>query len=710
MSSTIRLSVISIILTLVVSCQVDKPIDREDLVSRHNVINSEPDTLASLTLGNGGFAFTVDITGLQSFPEEYSRGVPLGTFSDWGWHSYPNTGEYDVQETMALYNSVDREVLYSVQLKEPERARNAVDYFRINPHRLHLGIVGFEFRDPEGNIVAPDEIESISQELDLWEGEIRSTFVVLGKPVEVITVCHPSLDMISFRANSELLSSGQMKVLLRYPYPSGMHSDMAARWDMPCKHDSRMNAEGKSASIERILDDTRYYTRLSCEQDASIEMKEEHVFEISSGGDTLGASVLFTAEDVPGPLPEFAETRQLGKIAWKEFWMSGGAVDFSGSTDPRASELERRIILSQYLTRIQCAGDQPPAETGLTYNSWYGKFHLEMAWWHMVHFALWNRPEILEHTLSWYPQVAGEARKNARRQGYDGIRWQKMTDPTGADSPSSVGSFLIWQQPHYIYFAELYYRDSPGQETLEKFKDLVFETADFMASYPRYNEEKDRYELGPVLIPAQECFDARTTFNAPFELSYWYWGLNTAIQWAERLGIDPDPDWVKVLEKLSPLYANKGLYTPAESTPLAYVEKTHMHDHPAVLGAYGALPGNPLVDTAIMRKTFDYVWDNWQWEVTWGWDFPLTAMTAVRLGQPEKAIEALFMQPETNTYLKNGHNYQDERLRLYLPGNGGLLTVVAMMCAGYDGCSIQDPGIPKDGSWNVRWEGLVPMP
>ena len=135
-----------------------------------------------------------------------------------------------------------------------------------------------------------------------------------------------------------------------------------------------------------------------------------------------------------------------------------------------------------------------------------------------------------------------------------------------------------------------------------------------------------------------------------------------------------------------------------------------MHDHPAVLGAFGMLPGNPLVDTAVMRETFNFVWQNWQWEETWGWDFPLTAMTAVRLGRPEKAIDALFMPPQTNTYLVNGHNYQDGRLRLYLPGNGGLLTAVAMMCAGYDGCTVPEPGIPKDGNWKVRWEGLDPIP
>ena len=81
-----------------------------------------------------------------------------------------------------------------------------------------------------------------------------------------------------------------------------------------------------------------------------------------------------------------------------------------------------------------------------------------------------------------------------------------------------------------------------------------------------------------------------------------------------------------------------------------------------------------------------------------------------RLGEPEKAVEALLMNKRTNTYLPNGHNYQDPRLRVYLPGNGGLLTAIALMCAGWDGCEIENPGFPKNGKWNVMWEGLSPMP
>ena len=86
-------------------------------------------------------------------------------------------------------------------------------------------------------------------------------------------------------------------------------------------------------------------------------------------------------------------------------------------------------------------------------------------------------------------------------------------------------------------------------------------------------------------------------------------------------------------------------------------------------------------------------------------------MTAARVGEPGIAIDALLMDVQKNTYLNNGHNYQNDRLTLYLPGNGGLLTAVAMMAAGWhDAPDMNAPGFPQDGSWKVRWENLHRLP
>ena len=130
-----------------------------------------------------------------------------------------------------------------------------------------------------------------------------------------------------------------------------------------------------------------------------------------------------------------------------------------------------------------------------------------------------------------------------------------------------------------------------------------------------------------------------------------------------------------------------------------------------MLAALGVLPQTPLIDPATMSRTLDSVWTNWDWPSTWGWDYPMMAMTAARVGRPDKAVDALFLDVQKNRYLANGHNYQDARLPLYLPGNGGLLSAVAMMAAGWDSSTTTNaPGFPKDGKWVVRSEGLKRMP
>ena len=690
------------------------PIDREAVVKRHNVKVTRTDSLSALTVGNGAFAFTVDATGLQTFPEYYKTGVALGTQSEWGWHSFPNTAGYRVEESLKEYNLNGRKISYTVQVKQPQRAKEATEYFRVNDHRLQLGNIGLDIYKKDGTLITVVDLQDINQEQELWTGVITSRFRIEGIPVKVTTVAGQETDIIAAKIESSLLKEGRIKIRIRFPYPSGGFKDEGTEYGADEKHHSVILAKtGHSAVIEHKLDDYTYALAADWSNAAELTTEKPHYFLISPQKDkeTFEFSCLFTPTPEKAAVLSFAQVQQSSTKGWQQFWMSGGAVDFSGSTDKRAFELERRIILSQYLTRVQGAGHFPPQETGLTYNSWYGKPHLEMYWWHAAHFALWGRTELLQKSLDWYFTVTEGAKKIAQRQGFDGVRWQKMTNNKGEESPSSVGAFLIWQQPHFIYLAELLYRDKKDQAVLNKYKELVFATADFMASFPTYDKAQKRYNLGKGLIPAQECFEAVETYNPTFELAYWYWALDRAQQWRERLGMPRNKKWDEVIHKLAQLPQKDGVYLATESTPDCYEPNNRrLNDHPAVLGALGIIPPSNNLDTAVMHRTFDLVEKVWNWDHTWGWDFPLVAMTAARLHQPGKAMDALFKNIRTNTYLPNGHNYQDDRLTIYLPGNGGLLSAVALMCAGYDGNKTEDPGIPSDGSWKLRWEGLKPMP
>jgi hypothetical protein len=687
---------------------IDLRIDRFALATRHNITLTKPDPLTPLSVGNGEFAFTADITGLQTFPAYYERGMPLGTLSQWGWHSLPNPQSYRLADVLEDYEIAGRKVPYASGRGRSGGYSPAADWLRANPHRLDLGRIGLRLTKSDGSAAAIEDLANTSQTLDLWTGLLRSRFDLEGQSVQVLTICHPTRDTLAVRIESPLLAQGRLAVSLAFPYGSADWR-VAGDWSHPDRHVTQMRVEDHQAEFTRILDANGYHVRVGWSQGGRIGMKAQHQYEITSGdGRPLEIVFAFAPTKMTEPVPSFAAVRTAATEHWKEFWMSGGAIDFSACTDPRAAELERRVVLSQYLTAIHCAGHCPPQETGLVHNSWYGKFHLEMHWWHAVHFASWGRLPLLERSLPWYESILPQAKATAALQGYRGARWPKMTSLDGRESPSEVGVFLIWQQPHPIYYAELCYRARPSKQALEQYRSIVFETAEFMASYPVWDEAGQRYVLGPALIPAQESYGSTRArnLNPTFELAYWRWALEIAQEWRERLSLEREPAWDRVLQRLSKPAIREGVYTGIETPPY-----TITRDHPSMVAAYGFVPATPLIDPNVMRRTLDQVLRTWDWPSTWGWDYPMLAMTAARVGEPQKAVDALFLESPKNRYLANGHNYQSSRLPLYLPGNGGLLAAVAMMAAGWDGCPDRaTPGFPNNGKWRVRWEGLLRMP
>jgi hypothetical protein len=450
---------------------------------------------------------------------------------------------------------------------------------------------------------------------------------------------------------------------------------------------------------------------------------------------------------------------QASAVHWARFWQSAAALDLQGSTNPLAAKLERRVIQSQYLTAVQMAGDVPPQESGLTCSTWYGKHHTEMVWWHAAHFALWNQPALLERNLDWYRARLPVARELARSRGSSGARWAKMVGPEGRESPGG-NPLIAWNQPHPVYLGELLYRASPGPETLAKYRELVLESAEALASMVWLDENRGEYVLGPPLWIAQEIHDPATSQNPSFELAYWRWALAVAQLWRERLGLPREPRWDDVIARLAPLPVHEGRYVALGSHPDTWTNLASRHDHPEMLMPLGFLPeslpstagataarrqaGAPAaarpsrpdrqpvavaltnVERATMERTLSAVLAEWDWETKiWGWDYPMIAMTAVRLGRPQTAVEILLRDGPNNRYTASGHCPQRSdtafapgtprsgprsEIATYLPANGAFLSAVALMVAGWDGAEAEHPGFPKDGSWRVRAEGWSPLP
>lgn len=682
-------------------------IDRKRLVDRHNPLITGVDPLSPMSVGNGEFAFTADLTGLQTFPNQYK--VPLGTQSQWGWHYSQKSELYTMDDiNFQTFMSNGREVGYPLY---PEEHEDAYHWLRQNPHRLQLGQISFRLLKENNQLVEITDIQKINQRLDLWEGTLYSDFSVEGCPVSVITVCHPNKDQLGVKVVSPLIEKNRLQVVIRFPAP-----DMTSRkweesieldWENTERHQTNLyNDASDSATLERITDENRYFVNWAWNS-GNIKNTGIHEYTLFPNNETqeLYFSVYFSPDKRKAYT--FNEIHSESKKHWKHFWSNGGVIDFSDSSDARADELERRVVLSQFLTAIHCAGTVPPQETGYMYNSWFGKFHLEMHWWHGAQFPLWGRGHLLEKSLDWYVSILPLAKELAISQGYEGVRWPKMIGIDGKQTPSAIAPVLIWQQPHPISLAELCYKENPGDVTLKRWREIVIETANFMASFATWDEEKQAYILGSPLIPAQECHKPEESWNPPYEIEYWKYGLEIAIKWAERLNEPINPKWIEVANAMAEPPYNEGVYLAHEGCPDTF--ENYNHDHPSMLGALGILPGT-LIDPVKMKRTLQRVRDEWQWETAWGWDFPMCAMTAARLGETESAVDFLLMDVTKNTYLANGHNYQDSSLTAYLPGNGGLLTAVSMMASGWEGSPKQHaPGFPQDGSWVVKVEGLTPL-
>jgi hypothetical protein len=675
-------------------------IDRRELVSRHDVIRTASDPGLPVQVGNGRFAFGADITGLQTF-------VPFATLSDWGWKNDPlPPGEDPSEFGGQVWDTHGRPVRYDIE--DPAHPELS-EWLRANPNRMNLGRIGLHLLRADGREATEADLADRRQRLDLWTGTLHSRFTLDGAPVEVETTCHPDMDAVAVRIFSPLIEAGRLGVFVDFPYANGKQKFSAPYvgiWDRPDAHVTELRQRGRHrADIAHSLDGTTYQTSLAWRGEGELRRAAGHRYVLTGGdGRRLDLTCLFSPDE-PRAAPPAVAVARASADWWPAFWRSGGAIDLSGSADPRWQELERRIVLSQYTLAVNEAGSDPPQESGLVNDGWYGKFHMEMYFWHAAHYALWNRWPLLDRSLDVYERFLPSSRERARDQGYRGARWPKMTDPSGRFGPGQINALLIWQQPHPLLFAELEYRARPGRRTLEKWREIVAETADFMAAYA-FREPSGRYVLGPPLHVVSENTDPRTTINPAFELSYWRFGLRVAQTWRRRLGLGPDPRWEDVRRNLAPLPVQDGRYVLYEGVQDMWT--TYNHEHPALVGLYGWLPGDG-VDLDTMRATAEQVHATWQFDESWGWDFPMLAMNAARLGDGAAAVD--FLLHELFQFRDCGLAIGGTKVPPpYFPGPGGLLYAVALMCAGWGegGGRGEAPGFPSDGRWNVRWEGLSP--
>ena len=483
-------------------------IDRHALVMRHNIEWNDP--AGVIPLGNGEFCFNADGTGLQTL-----GGV---TLSHWGWHSDPLPADWTadrVPPTGTFQKGRNRG--YD---NFPQGTDAIGKWMFKNPHTLNLGRL--RLCKAGGEALKPTEISGLVRKMDLWSGVQTSSYQVNGEPVRVETSVHPTLDAVVVRIESPLVARGELQLALDFPGPSGSQTELTRT--------------GKTRfTFLRTVDAATYHVGLSWSSGGTLTESGDHYCLSAKGAKQLEWVCAFSPAKIPNRLPTAKKVFAATAKHWNTFWSTGGAIDLSGSKDPRWMELERRIVLSQYQMAAQSAGSWPSSESGLMGNDgWNGQFHMEMVWWHLAHYALWDRWSMSEKALGCYQRFTPAARALAAQLGYAGLKWPKSVGPEGRSAPWAGNQVLLWKQPHPIFFAELDYRLHPTRATLDKWADVVQGTAEHMADYPTRDETTGKYSLVPVMPPSE----IGVTRDTVFDLAYWRFGLDNrtfAIRGGKRL-------------------------------------------------------------------------------------------------------------------------------------------------------------------------------
>ncbi|MEI6645385.1 MAG: hypothetical protein WCP12_05060 [bacterium] len=398
-------------------------IDRQALVTRHNIELN--DVGHRLAIGNGEFCFGADGTGLQTFTGN--------TMSHWAWHSFPLPEGWTKERVPPTGTfQKGRNTGADIFPKDKEGLRT---WMFDNPHKINLGRI--RLSRSNGVDLAKTDITDLSRTLDLWSGRQTSSYKVDGQAVRVETCVHPAVDMVAVRIESSLLEKGELEVIVDFPGPTSKGKEpWVGDFKTVTGHQTALARKGESrADFKRTLDETSYSVGLEWSKGVSLVERGSHAFSIVSRDvKVLEFCCAFSALPGGESLPSFEVTRAAAAKRWETFWKSGGAIDLSQSKDPRWKELERRIVLSQYQMAAQSAGEWPSAEIGLmALDGWRSQFHMEMVWWHLAHYALWDRWEMADKALGCYKRFTPAARELAQQLGYKGLKWQKSGN-TGTDN------------------------------------------------------------------------------------------------------------------------------------------------------------------------------------------------------------------------------------------------------------------------------------
>lgn len=587
---------------------------KSDII-KYNLKFNHIDSKNPVTIGNGDFAITLDQTGTQSLYEIY-KDIPLSTMSNKNWF-YKDKKDikpsYVDGKAYMLFN-LDNDPNYQINRQYP---------FKYSFMQILLY--------DNDKLIDINNIKDVKQELDLYKGIVTSSFNYKEKINKTTSFIYQDHDEFNFK-----LQSDNLNLALKFNYPS--YTKNGYRLDI------LPNVLVKEDRITLLYDD---------KNSLSFKLKSSSNYQIVEN------TLIFDDNNVSFSLA-LDEIKE-GKLL-DEFWKCDNGIIIDNE------ELVKKMVLSKYLLHVNSTGIYSPQESGLTYNCWNSKFHLEM---HLIH-SLWNiynnHVGDLVKSFDYYLSIMPSSLKRASLNGYKGLRFPKMTGPDGEDSPSNIGPLLIWQAPHILFMLQEIYYLYNKENIIKKYEPLISGTIDFMISFLTLKDSK--YQMLDPLLEACESIPLDRCQNPSFELEYWRYTLERQPKIDTVLYGHQRYDYLDITSKIITPKEDDGIYLKTYGV----IDKYDLYkDHPTE-GFLMSFFKSKIVDKEKMVKTIDYILKNMDLSSYWGWDFPFLGLSLLNCGEIEKSIEVTQLNTINNQYLYNGYNTSPrDDLKAYLPGNGAFL-------------------------------------
>ncbi len=587
---------------------------KSDII-KYNLKFNHIDSKNPVTIGNGDFAITLDQTGTQSLYEIY-KDIPLSTMSNKNWF-YKDKKDikpsYVDGKAYMLFN-LDNDPNYQINRQYP---------FKYSFMQILLY--------DNDKLIDINNIKDVKQELDLYKGIVTSSFNYKEKINKTTSFIYQDHDEFNFK-----LQSDNLNLALKFNYPS--YTKNGYRLDI------LPNVLVKEDRITLLYDD---------KNSLSFKLKSSSNYQIVEN------TLIFDDNNVSFSLA-LDEIKE-GKLL-DEFWKCDNGIIIDNE------ELVKKMVLSKYLLHVNSTGIYPPQESGLTYNCWNSKFHLEM---HLIH-SLWNiynnHVGDLVKSFDYYLSIMPSSLKRASLNGYKGLRFPKMTGPDGEDSPSNIGPLLIWQAPHILFMLQEIYYLYNKENIIKKYEPLISGTIDFMISFLTLKDSK--YQMLDPLLEACESIPLDRCQNPSFELEYWRYTLERQPKIDTVLYGHQRYDYLDITSKIITPKEDDGIYLKTYGV----IDKYDLYkDHPTE-GFLMSFFKSKIVDKEKMVKTIDYILKNMDLSSYWGWDFPFLGLSLLNCGEIEKSIEVTQLNTINNQHLYNGYNTSPrDDLKAYLPGNGAFL-------------------------------------